>query len=160
MGEIETAIRYSKETESFLEAQLGEKGCGLHEKISNIEHMLTSDLIKKLRYIATTRNKVVHEAGYQIDSYEYFVSSCEDTLTLLKDTKPVMQGTTFSTTTTEGKIRQFLLSLATPAAITLSITWGGVTWYNVGIGAALFAVLFGMATAPSPTITSPISMWL
>jgi len=143
MGEIDTAIRYSKEIEGLLETQMGAEGRGLHEKASSVEHQLPSDLLKKLRYIATIRNKVVHEAGYQIDNYEKFVSSCEEALHFLRTAKPANSSTPSSATTAEEKIRQFLLSLASPFAILFSIIGGGLAWYDTGIGAGILFAMVG-----------------
>src|SRR5690606_30382646 len=126
MGEIDTAIRYSKEIESLLETRLGAEGRGLHEKASSVEHNLSRDQLKTLRYIATIRNKVVNEADYKIDNYENFVSSFEDALTFLKSAKKPNSENTFSATTSaEERTRQFLLSLAGPAAILFAVVGGG-----------------------------------
>lgn len=144
MGEIDTAIRYSKEIEGLLETQLGAEGRGLHEKASSVEHQLPSELLKKLRYIATIRNKVVHEAGYQIDNYEKFVSSCEEALRFLRTARPANSSTPSSATTAEEKTRQFLLSLARPSAILFALIGGGLAWYSTGIGAGIFAALVGL----------------
>jgi hypothetical protein len=143
MGEIETSIRYSKEIEGLLETRFGAEGRGLHEKVSSVEHQLPSELIRKLRYIATIRNKVVHEAGYQIDNFENFVSSCEEALNFLRTAGAPHSAKPSSLTTTEEKMRQFLLSLAGPAAILFSIIGGGLAWYNTGIGAGIVAAMVG-----------------
>lgn len=143
MREIDTAIQYSKEIEGLLETRLGAEGRGLHEKASSVEHQLPSELLKKLRYIATIRNKVVHEAGYQIDNYENFVSSCEDALKFLRTAGAARNSS--SAATAEEKTRQFLLSLAGPAAILLAIIGGGLAWYGTGVGAGILAALVGAA---------------
>jgi len=143
MGEIETAIRYSKEIEGLLETRFGAEGRGLHEKASSVEHQLPSEILKKLRYIATIRNKVVHETGYQIDNFENFVSSCEEALNFLRTAGAAHSAKPSSATTAEEKTRQFLLSLAVPAAILFSIIGGGLAWYGTGIGAGIVAAMVG-----------------
>lgn len=77
MGEIETTLRYTKELESLLVTQLGASGKGLHEKTTSVEDRLPRELERKLRFIASVRNKLMHEDGYQVDNFEGFVSSCE-----------------------------------------------------------------------------------
>ena len=42
----------------------GAKGKGLHEKASSVQQMLRPDLVRKIRYLATIRNKLVHERGF------------------------------------------------------------------------------------------------
>lgn len=57
-------IRASKELEFTFEHHLfGRTGKGLHEKISTAEG-LPAKLVKDLRYVATIRNKFVHERGF------------------------------------------------------------------------------------------------
>lgn len=54
------AIDIARQLESAMEA-LGATGKGLHEKASSVEGKLPAALIKKLRFIASVRNKIVHE---------------------------------------------------------------------------------------------------
>jgi len=79
MSDIELAITRTKSLESFLEQALGATGKGLHEKVSSVQDRLQPALVKKLRFIATVRNKIVHEADYQqIDNRAAFVKACDD----------------------------------------------------------------------------------
>lgn len=77
MNPYEIAITRCKELEQLLE-QLGAHGRGLHEKISSVQHRLTSRLIGKLRFVATARNRLVHESGDWSD-YEAadFTRACD-----------------------------------------------------------------------------------
>jgi hypothetical protein len=54
------AIDTARQLESALEA-LGATGKGLHEKVSSVESTLPEALVTKLRFIASVRNKIVHE---------------------------------------------------------------------------------------------------
>jgi hypothetical protein len=54
------AIDISRRIETALEAA-GATGKGLHEKASSIEGRLPPGLVRKLRFIASVRNKIVHE---------------------------------------------------------------------------------------------------
>ena len=71
MSQIETVIRASKQLEQLLEQHYGAIGRGLHEKTSSIEVQLDSDTVRRLRKIATLRNKVVHE-DFEIDDLTDF----------------------------------------------------------------------------------------
>lgn len=63
-NDFELCIRSSKELEHLLETEFRASGKGLHEKISSVESQLTPDLVKNMRYLATIRNKLVHEHGF------------------------------------------------------------------------------------------------
>ncbi|ROL76581.1 hypothetical protein BLX41_14635 [Pseudomonas protegens] len=56
----------STEVESLL-VQLGATGRGLHEKLSSIEGMISPPMAKKIRWIASVRNKAVHESVVEVD---------------------------------------------------------------------------------------------
>jgi hypothetical protein len=78
MSDIELAITRVKALESLLEA-LGATGKGLHEKVTSVQDRLPPPLVKKLRFIATVRNKIVHESNYQqIDDRAGFLRACDE----------------------------------------------------------------------------------
>ena len=66
LSQIETVIRASKQLEQLLAQHYGATGRGLHEKTSSVEDQIDSDTVRRLRKIATLRNKVVHE-DFEID---------------------------------------------------------------------------------------------
>jgi len=76
---LEVIIQRTKSIESTL-AQLGANGKGLHEKVSSIESSLPSDLVKKIRFVASVRNKSVHDENYSVsaDTLKGFVSACDE----------------------------------------------------------------------------------
>src|SRR3954466_10861931 len=79
MTDVELAITRTKALESLLEAGLGATGRGLHEKVSSVQDRLPPPLVRKLRYVATVRNKIVHEANYTaIDDRSGFVRACDE----------------------------------------------------------------------------------
>jgi len=86
-SDIETAIQYSKAVESLLVKQLGAQGKGLHEKLSSVERQLPAALVKRIRYLATMRNKVVHEDDFKLANRKSFIQSCEGILSELKQPK-------------------------------------------------------------------------
>jgi hypothetical protein len=77
MSDIDTVIEGSRVLEQLLEIRLGAKGRGLHQKINSIgTNILPARTIKRLRWIATMRNKVVHE-DFSLPDRRAFISSCE-----------------------------------------------------------------------------------
>jgi hypothetical protein len=78
MSDIELVIERCKALESLLEHKLGAEGRGMHEKVSSVENRLPPDLVKKLRFIGTIRNKVVHEAGYSLQNRDEFIKACDE----------------------------------------------------------------------------------
>ena len=78
MSDIDLAIKSSKKLEAML-TKLGAEGRGLHEKVSSVEKKLPDKLVRKLRFIATVRNKVVHEDGYEkIDDRRGFIDAVKE----------------------------------------------------------------------------------
>jgi hypothetical protein len=74
-NDYEFVIKASKELEYILEHDFGATGKGLHEKISSAQsrgELGTSSsnnasqrqLVKDMRYLATIRNKLIHERGF------------------------------------------------------------------------------------------------
>jgi hypothetical protein len=79
MSDIELAITRVKALESVLEQALGATGKGLHEKVTSVQDRLPPPLVKKLRFLATVRNKIVHESNYQqIDDRAGFLRACDE----------------------------------------------------------------------------------
>jgi hypothetical protein len=78
MSDIDLAVSSSKRLESLLETKFGASGRGLHEKVSSVERDLPHDLVRKIRLVATVRNKIVHESNYQnIDHRKEFIATCK-----------------------------------------------------------------------------------
>ncbi|MCI0704212.1 MAG: DUF4145 domain-containing protein [Planctomycetia bacterium] len=79
MSDIELAITRTKSLETLLEQVVGATGKGLHEKVTSVQDKLSEPLVKKLRFIATVRNKIVHDADYkQLDDREGFIRACDE----------------------------------------------------------------------------------
>ena len=77
-SDLERAIRWSKRFEAALERRYGARGRGLHEKIDSVRADLDSDTVRALRLVATVRNKIVHEEGYdRIDRKREFKIACK-----------------------------------------------------------------------------------
>ncbi len=72
-SDLELAIRWSKKIEAHLERAHRAAGRGLHEKLDSVERRLDEQTVRDLRFLATIRNKLVHEEGYdRIDDREEF----------------------------------------------------------------------------------------
>mmetsp|Transcript_7644 Transcript_7644/g.11574 ORF Transcript_7644/g.11574 Transcript_7644/m.11574 type:complete len:114 (+) Transcript_7644:108-449(+) len=76
-NDFELVIRISKELERLLEVEFGAEGKGLHEKITTANG-LSQPLRKRMRYLATIRNKLVHEWGFdEIPDRDAFIKNFE-----------------------------------------------------------------------------------
>lgn len=79
MSDIELAINRTKALEALLEQGLGATGKGLHEKVTSVQEKLPPQLVRKLRFVATIRNKIVHESNYQkLDDRPGFERACDE----------------------------------------------------------------------------------
>ena len=77
MSDIELAIKQCKKLEAIL-AKVGGTGRGLHEKVTSVESRLPEPLVRKLRFIATVRNKIVHDENYEkLDDRAKFIDACD-----------------------------------------------------------------------------------
>lgn len=66
VNDYELVVRTAKELEWILAYYFGAQGRGLHDKISSVEvsHGLPPVLCRRMRYLATIRNKLIHERGF------------------------------------------------------------------------------------------------
>ena len=87
MSDIDLAVSRSQRLEQLLERDFAATGKGLHQKVSSIEDSMPEQLIRKLRLVATVRNKVVHESG-RIEDRQRFLDaadSAERELIIIRD---------------------------------------------------------------------------
>jgi len=115
LSQIETVIRASKQLEQLLEQHYGASGRGLHEKTSSIEDQLDSDTVRRLRKIATLRNKVVHE-DFEIDDLTDFQCDAQDLAQQLQPKSAIKTSKSKSSTTknSPAKSNQLPNSVARP----------------------------------------------
>lgn len=79
MSDYELVIKRCKRLEALLEERLGAQGRGLHEKVSSIQSQLPQPLVRKLRFVATVRNRLIHEVTIdRLDDPEGFQRACDD----------------------------------------------------------------------------------
>jgi hypothetical protein len=74
-SDIDLAIKTSRRLEGLLETRYGAEGRGLHEKLAAVEAMLSPEALRNGRYVATMRNKVVHEDGFSLPDRPRFINS-------------------------------------------------------------------------------------
>lgn len=60
-SDLEVAVGAAKILESALERNFGATGRGLHEKTNSVSARLAAQTVRDLHFIATIRNKIVHE---------------------------------------------------------------------------------------------------
>jgi hypothetical protein len=83
-NDFELVIRCSKDLEHILDTQFNAQGTGLHEKISSVDG-LSPELVKNMRYLATIRNKLVHEYDFnKIPEREKFIAKFDKSVVDLK----------------------------------------------------------------------------
>lgn len=86
MSFLESVIQRTKKLERLLEEKHQAVGKGLHEKATSVEHFLDPNTLKQIRFIASVRNKLMHEDGYRFDGSENeFLRKCDEVIAHLKD---------------------------------------------------------------------------
>lgn len=79
MSFLESVIQRTKKLERLLEEKYQAIGKGLHEKATSVEHTLDPNTLKQIRFIASVRNKLMHEDGYIFDGNENeFLRKCDE----------------------------------------------------------------------------------
>jgi hypothetical protein len=97
-NDYELAIKSSKELEYLLENEFNAQGKGLHEKISSASSQISPALVKNMRYLATIRNKLVHERGFDaIPDRKSFILKFEESVKELQEVVAKRRGTAAGT---------------------------------------------------------------
>lgn len=78
-----TILDYSTQIESLL-VELGAIGRGMHEKLDSIESIISPSMVRKIRWLATIRNKAVHEANFCTD-LDNFVENANNAINFLQN---------------------------------------------------------------------------
>jgi hypothetical protein len=87
--DLGNVIIATKKIEQILEANYGAAGRGLHEKVSSVSGELDDQLLKQLRYIASVRNKAVHESDFSKQESEDFFTMAGNVSSILNANKIV-----------------------------------------------------------------------
>lgn len=69
MADIDRLLKATRPLEAALRRK-GAQGRGLHGLVSSVERDLPADLVKQVRWLATLRNKAVHEDGFRIQNIQ------------------------------------------------------------------------------------------
>lgn len=67
----------TKRIEAILEQKFAASGRGLYEKMATANMKLPEALQKRIRYVATLRNKTMHEEGFEIPNIPEYVKTCQ-----------------------------------------------------------------------------------
>ncbi|GAD80460.1 hypothetical protein [Vibrio ezurae] len=76
MSDIDQVVTRTRRLEGILRTRFRARGRGLHQLITDSEERLPREIIGKLRYIATIRNKIVHEDDFKLEDKAQFVQAC------------------------------------------------------------------------------------
>ncbi len=115
MSDIDLVISRCKELESLLERH-GARGSGLHEKTSSLAHRLPPATVRQLRFIATVRNRLVHESEYRrIDDRPGFLRACDEAEQAIHDALGDGQPRQPS------RLRRILIALAIAAVVAIIV---------------------------------------
>lgn len=87
MSQIDLVVQNTRKIESLLETVLSASGRGLHEKLSSVEVFFTPAEVRKIRYIATMRNNVLHKDGFKLKDEADFQKSCTEIINLIESKK-------------------------------------------------------------------------
>lgn len=83
----------SKKLEALL-SSIGSEGRGLHGKCGSVEHLLPPDIVWSIRMVATIRNKLLHEDGFQLRDIGDFMHQAGSAIDYLeKASAPLVEQT-------------------------------------------------------------------
>lgn len=87
----DTVIDAVKEVEWLLQERLGATGRGIQGKASSVQEHLDDDVLRKIRFLGTIRNKLQHEPGFTKKDVplERFVRCYEEVVAALQALDPV-----------------------------------------------------------------------
>lgn len=74
---LKDVLQGTKRIEAILEEKFGSTGRGLYEKMDTANMKLPEPLQKRIRYVATLRNKAMHQEGFEIDNIPEYVKTCQ-----------------------------------------------------------------------------------
>lgn len=77
-------MEYATEIETLLESR-GASGKGMHSKLTSIEYNLDKEIIKRIRRIATIRNKKMHLKGFSNYVFSDYEDDCKIVIDYLGD---------------------------------------------------------------------------
>lgn len=81
---LRDAVNGTKRIEAILEQKFAASGRGLYEKMATANMKLPEALQKRIRYVATLRNKTMHEEGFEIPNIPEYVKTCQSIVAQLE----------------------------------------------------------------------------
>lgn len=114
-----------KKIESAL-VYLGAEGRGLHSKLSSLDLSIDDRIKKKIRFVATIRNKALHDANFDVNSevmreYTQACDEIDEYLSMMQSRKPVYDRTEnegSESTVGEVKAEHVVIGLGVAAFVT------------------------------------------
>ncbi|CAM2879861.1 DUF4145 domain-containing protein [Vibrio rarus] len=76
MSDIDQVVTRTRRIEGLLRTRFHARGRGLHQLITDSEERLPREVIAKLRYVATVRNKMLQEDNFELEDRKQFVQIC------------------------------------------------------------------------------------
>ena len=70
--ELAKIISSTREIETILKEKFNANGKGIHTYLDSIENKIDNQLLKDLRFIATIRNKSMHESSFKVDNFNRY----------------------------------------------------------------------------------------
>jgi hypothetical protein len=86
-GTYEIVINNTKKIESLLKDKLSAEGRGLHTQAESVQDILDQKVAKKIHYIATIRNNLMHEVDFKIPDIDLFEKDCKRVIQYLSETE-------------------------------------------------------------------------
>lgn len=84
-NDYQLVIEASKELEYLLEVEFNAHGQGLHEKVSSIGTAIPVPTIRSIRYVATLRNRLIHDREMRsLPDRPAFIKKFDDAMVELK----------------------------------------------------------------------------
>jgi hypothetical protein len=140
MSQIETAVTMARRLETLLVERFQADGRGLHEKLTSVEEDLPKALAKQIRYVASIRNSVVHEDGFNISDLEAFVVSANAAIEQLS-ALPARQAAIARAASVKGA--EWLTKLYRAIVLAGILVGGGFGVYAGGVGLGIATALGG-----------------
>ena len=162
LSDIELVIRYSRALESMLGKHFGATGTGLHERVTSVEKRLSVPLVKRLRWIATMRNNVVHTDGFALPNAAEYEAACKKCLEELgqvevpaiSQSRPeTIVGRKLQVSPPLGHDTSLALSLAIAGSAVLTITTLKLlVWLGFGLTVGLVGVVLPVGFGLGPAV--------
>jgi len=86
--ELAQIIHYTREIETIIKSKFKVDGNGLHQYIDSIQKHFDKTFIKDLRYLATMRNKSMHEHDFKLNNLKSYENLAIKTIKKLNEYKP------------------------------------------------------------------------